>query len=107
MPNRPSPPNRGAVGAPRGDAATSDQAGSGERAATDPLADPGRQRSIVRTAQITVEVEQLSTSTARVRQVALDARGFVASETTGFGQPVDPIPLGQQDQRAGPLGRRR
>lgn len=78
-------------------------AGSAPDAATGtlPLADAATlPRSIVRTGQITVEVDTLGTSVARVRQLALDARGFVASETTGFGQPVDPIPLTENDKSA-------
>jgi hypothetical protein len=40
----------------------------------------------VRTAQVTVEVEDLGTSAAVVRQIAVDLGGLVGSETTGFGQ---------------------
>jgi hypothetical protein len=42
----------------------------------------------VRTAQVTVEVKNLTTSAAAVRQVAVDLGGIVGSETTGYGAPA-------------------
>jgi len=42
----------------------------------------------VRTAQVTVEVKNLTTSAAAVRQIAVDLGGIVGSETTGYGAPA-------------------
>ena len=42
----------------------------------------------VRSAQVTVEVKNLTTSAAAVRQVAVDLGGIVGSETTGYGAPA-------------------
>ena len=75
---------------------------AGEAAQQSALSDAAAgQRQVVRTGQVIVEVETLATSAARVRQAALDARGFVASETTGSASPVDPIPLDGDE----PVGR--
>jgi hypothetical protein len=82
------------------EAATRDEDGSGSGAQATPGGDvqPGANVSAeqvvaqaakrVRTAQVTVEVKNLTTSAAAVRQVAVDLGGIVGSETTGYGAPA-------------------
>lgn len=48
------------------------------------------QQRLVRTAEVTVEVNQLATSVATVRSIANRLGGFVSSEATGLLQPVNP-----------------
>ncbi|MFN8080249.1 MAG: DUF4349 domain-containing protein [Kineosporiaceae bacterium] len=59
-----------------------DAGGSGDTAAA------AAERRIVRTAEITVEVKQLAPAATRVRQLAADLGGFVATESTGYSAPV-------------------
>jgi hypothetical protein len=58
----------------------------------------------VRTAQVTVEVKNLTTASAAVRQVATDLGGIVGSETTGYGAPATQpsIPGAQPGSQPGP-----
>lgn len=78
-----------------------DSAGSQTEGGTSGPADAvASDRRVIRTGRITVEVETLSTSAARVRQLAVDVGGFVASETTGLDQPADPVPLDEPSDGA-------
>jgi hypothetical protein len=70
------------AGAPVADSAVKAEVGEGS-ATTD--------RRIVRTAEITVEVDQLATPAARIRQAAVDLGGFVSTETTGYAAPGAPV----------------
>jgi hypothetical protein len=101
------------------EAATRDESGSGSGIQATPGggdAKPGSNVSAeqvvaqatkrVRTAQVTVEVKNLTTAAAAVRQVATDLGGIVGSETTGYGAPASQpsvsgsVPGGQSGQPA-------
>ncbi len=73
-----------------GDQVATAENGSAGAAASGGLADAAAtaDRRIARTAQLVVEVKQLEPAAARIRQLATDLGGFVATETTGYSAAV-------------------
>lgn len=63
-------------------------AGAKQEAGATAAAAAAADRRIVRNAEITIEVKQLAPAATRVRQLATDLGGFVATESTGYSAPV-------------------
>jgi hypothetical protein len=56
---------------------------------------------LIRTADVAVRVDDLAVAAGRVRAVALGLGGTIASETTGFRQPVEQNPQDNPDVKPG------